>query len=204
MNAGDIAEMRWTVRVVGAVALAWAAFYVSPYVSLFGLAKAIEAKDIAAIEKRVNFRAVRVSVAKQLIPAYLIATGRESELKGAMGGVAVGIGASFADPLIEQYLSPTALAYFLSEQGLAGRPTVPDGGMGLTALGDAWRLFVTAQTRGFRVVSFLVPVDRPADEQFRLMMRIRGFGWRLVGIDLPKPVLARLVQELIKRNPPAS
>src|SRR3712207_3714467 len=111
--------MRWTSRILVALFLGWAIYFVSPYVSLYGLAKAVEAKDVAAIEQRVNFRAVRISVAKQLIPAYLTATGRESELKGARGQAMVGIGASIADPLIAQYLSPSALAGFLTDPRLA-------------------------------------------------------------------------------------
>ena len=200
--------MRWAGRVFIALILIWAIYFVSPFVSLYGLARAIEAKDLAAIERRVNFRAVRVSVAKQLIPAYLAATGRESDLQGVKGQAVVGIGASIADPLIAQYLSPAALAGFLNDPGFAagggGSRTVPGGGIGMNSVRDAWRLFVTAETRGFRVISFAVPLDKPAAEQFRLQMRIRGLGWRLVGIDLPKPVLERLVQELIRSNPTAS
>jgi hypothetical protein len=199
--------MRWILRIVAVLILIWAVYFVSPYVSLYGLAKAVEAKDVAAIEQRVNFRAVRVSVAKQLIPAYLIATGRESDLKGLRGQTVGGIGASFADPLIAQYLSPEALAGFLNDpRSVAGGGTagMALGGIGASSIGDAWRLFITAQTRGFRVISFAVPPDKPADDQFRLQMRIKGLGWRLVGIDLPKPVLKGLVQELIKNNPSAT
>ena len=200
--------MRWTGRIVVALILVWALYFISPYVSLYGLAKAVEAKDVAEIEQRVNFRAVRISVAKQLIPAYLAATGREGELKGMKGQAVVGIGASVADPLLAQYLSPAALAGFLNDPrfvvGGESAPAVPGGGIGMNSVRDAWRLFATAQTRGFRVISFAVPPDKPGDEQFRLNMRIKGLGWRLVGIDLPKPVLIRLVQELIKSNPTAS
>jgi Protein of unknown function (DUF2939) len=200
--------MRWAGRIVIALILLWAMYAISPYVSLYGLAKAIEAKDVAAIEQRVNFRAVRVSVAKQLIPAYLIATGRESELKGSRGQAVVGLGASIADPLLAQYLSPAALAGFLDDPRFVargGEPGAVTGGfLRLNSLRDAWRVFAAAQTRGFRVISFAAPVDRPADQQFRLYMRIRGLGWRLSGLDLPKPVLQRLVQELIKSNQPAS
>jgi hypothetical protein len=198
--------MRWVGRIAIALILIWAAYFVSPYVSLYGLATAIDARDVAAIERRVNFRAVRVSVARQLIPAYLAATGRESELKGARGDAVVGIGASIADPLLAQYLSPAALAGFLNDPAFApggGAPAGP-GRIGMDSVRDAWRLFAGAQTRGFRAVSFAVPVDRPADQQFRLQMRVRGLGWRLVGIELPKPVLQRLVQELIRSNPAAS
>ena len=197
--------MRWIARIAIALILVWAIYFISPFVSLYGLAKAIEAKDAAGIEERVNFRAVRISVARQLIPAYLIATGRESELKGARGDAMVGIGASIADPLLAQYLSPASLAGFLNDpRFVSGQSATAPGGFGPSSLHDAWRLFVTSQTRGFRVISFAVPVDKPGDEQFRLRMRISGLGWRLVGLDLPKPVLQRLVQELIKSNPTAS
>jgi hypothetical protein len=197
--------MRWVGRIGIALILVWAVYFVSPYVSLYGLAQAIDAKDVAAIERRVNFRAVRVSVARQLIPAYLAAIGRESELKGARGDAVAGLGASIADPLLAQYLSPAALAGFLNDPAFAagGAPAGP-GRIGMDSMRDVWRLFAGAQTRGFRAVSFVVPVDRPADQQFRLQMRVRGLGWRLVGIELPKPVLQRLVQELITRNPAAS
>jgi hypothetical protein len=198
--------MRWAGRIGIVLILIWAVYFISPYVSLYRLAKAIDARDVAAIEQRVNFRAVRVSVARQLIPAYLAATGRESEIKGARGDAVVGIGASIADPLLAQYLTPAALAGFLNDPAFAaggGAPVGP-GGIRMDSVRDAWRLFASAQTRGFRAVSFAVPVDRPADQQFRLQMRVRGLGWRLVGIELPKPILQRLVQELIRSNPAAS
>ena len=98
--------MRWTGRFLVALLVVWAIYFFSPYVALLRLAQAIEAKDVAAIEERVNFRAVRTSLAKQLIPAYLKATGRESELQGTRGQAVVGIGTSIADPLIARYLSP--------------------------------------------------------------------------------------------------
>lgn len=198
--------MRWTGRFLVALILLWAIYFFSPYVALYGLARAIEAKDVAAIGSRVNFPAVRNSLAKQLIPAYLIATGRESELKGARGQAVVGIGATIADPLIARYLSPAALADLLDDPRLAANrsASVAGGGIGLNSLHDAWRLFVTAHSRGFRAISFTVPIDRPSDEQFRLQLRIKSLGWRLVGIELPPPILQRLVQELIKSNPAAS
>jgi hypothetical protein len=198
--------MRWTGRFLAALILVWAIYFFSPYVALYRLATAIEAKEIAAIEARVNFPAVRSSLSRQLIPAYLRATGRESELTGARGQAVVGLGATVADPLIARYLSPAALTGLFDDPRFASSDGVSrtTGGIGLNSLHDAWLLFVTAQSRGFRAVSFAVPVDRPTGEQFRLQFRIRGFGWRLVGVELPPPVLNRLVQELIKSNPPAS
>ncbi len=195
--------MRWASRIFLALILIWAVYFMSPYVALYRMAQAIEAKDAPAIEERVNFRALRISVAKQLIPAYLVATGRESELKGARGQAVVGIGATIADPLLAQYLSPAALAGFLnvSPRAGTGSPGTGSSRLGLDSIGDAWRLFASARMRGFRAISFAVPPDKPADEQFRLQLRLRALAWRLVGIELPKPVLDLLVQELIKSNP---
>jgi Protein of unknown function (DUF2939) len=198
--------MRWAGRILLALLPIWAVYFVSPYVSMYGLARAIETKDAAAIERRVNFRAVRASVARQLIPAYLAATGRESEIKGAKGQAVVGIGTSIADPVLAQYLSPVAFAEFLNDPRLGaggGSPAGP-GNLGSNSLRSLWRMYITAETRGFRAISFAVPVDKAAEERFRLQMRMRGLGWRLVGIDLPQPVLQRLVRELIRSNPAAS
>src|SRR5690349_16883676 len=98
--------MRWVTRCLIALVLLWAGYVVSPFVALYSFAKAVETRDAAAIEKRVNFRALRSSLTTQLINEYLIATGRESELKGSRRQAAVGIGATIADPLVAQYLTP--------------------------------------------------------------------------------------------------
>jgi hypothetical protein len=196
-----VPTLRLSVRVIAALLFVWAAYFVSPYVSFYQLAKAVEAKDSAALAERVNFKAVRASIANQVIPAYLIATGRGSEAKGERGQALVGMGATIADPILAEYISPEKLANFLAEpQALPGKS---GGGSRtrVTSLRDAWLLFATAQARGFRAISFTVPPGEPIDQQFRLQMRISGLGWQLVGIQVPKPILDELVQEVIKRNP---
>jgi hypothetical protein len=193
--------MRWIVRVIAGLFVLWAAFFISPYVSFYRLAKAVEAKDTAALTERINFKAVRASIAAQVIPAYLIATGRENELKGQRGQAVIGIGASIADPILSEYISPEKIADFLANPRTL--PGEPQGGSGIrvASLRDAWLLFATAQTRGFRAISFAVPPGEGAHDQFSLQMRIRGLGWRLVGVRVPKRILDRLVEEIIKRHP---
>ena len=198
--------MRWVARSFLALVVLWAIYIASPFVALYRFAKAIEAKDLAAIEARVNFRALRTSLTAQLLAEYLVATGRESELKGSRRQAAVGIGATIADPLVAQYLTPAALANFLDDPRVAAgasQPVVASQAINLDSLSDAWRLFVTAETRGFRAIAFTLPVDRAADEQFRFQLRLSGVTWRLVGLTLPRPIVQRLVQELIKNNPTA-
>jgi hypothetical protein len=196
--------MRWFKYTFLGLILLWAIYIASPFIALYSLAQAVEARDLAAIERRVNFRALRASLTGQVITEYLIATGRESELKGSRRRAIVGVGASIADPLVAQYLTPEALANFLDEPRASGAETDSAKAFSLTSLREAARLFVMAETRGFRSIAFALPVDRPAEEQFKLQLRLSGLTWRLVGITLPKPVLQRLVQELIKNNPTSS
>src|SRR5436190_1372633 len=42
--------MRWFIRSLVALALLWAVYLLSPYVALYNLAKALEARDVALIE----------------------------------------------------------------------------------------------------------------------------------------------------------
>jgi len=67
--------MRWLFRSLVVLALAWVVFMLSPYVAFYKLAKAVQAKDVAAITERVNFSAVRLSLSRQIASAYAKATG---------------------------------------------------------------------------------------------------------------------------------
>ena len=199
--------MRWGFRSILALLLVWAAYFISPYVSCYRLGVALQARDVAQIEQRVNFPALRASLARQIIPAYLVATGRQSEAKGARTQAVAGIGATVADPILAQYISPQAFANFLADpRAEIDQSGLPGGAndLRLKSVSDGWRLFATAQTRGFRRVIFTLPLDKAADQQFRLEMRLRGLGWQLVGIELPQPILRRLVWELIKTGPTAT
>ena len=67
--------MRWVMRSLVALVVAWAIFLMSPYVVFYRLAKAVEAKDVAILTERVNFRAVRISLSRQIASAYAKVTG---------------------------------------------------------------------------------------------------------------------------------
>ena len=106
--------MRWFIRFFVVLTLAWLVFAASPYYALYDFARAVEAGDLATIRARVNFSAVRISLSKQLVTAYLVATGRESELKASNKGLVAAAGGTLVDPLLAQYVTPEALAGFLA------------------------------------------------------------------------------------------
>lgn len=215
--------MRWILRSLAALALLWGVYVVSPYVALYRLAKSVEAKDLGAINERVNFQAVRQSLSKQIVAAYMRATGKGGQDASAspspFAGMAAGAGASFIDPLIAPLITGEALINVLENGwpvelgGPAARSPGAAAGVGasfsldptrfLTADG-AKQLFMASESRGFRMVLFAVPFDQPLGERIKLQFRLSNMTWRLAGIELPEGIRTRLVQELIKKNPSAT
>jgi hypothetical protein len=56
----------------------------------------------------------------------------------------------------------------------------------------------TAEMRGFRTVVFSYPPGRPRASQFRLRLRLRGFTWRVVDLELPQDLRERISRKLIR------
>ncbi|WP_243367548.1 DUF2939 domain-containing protein [Microvirga solisilvae] len=193
--------MRWTLRISFLLFLAWAIFLVSPFVALYDLSKAVEARDIDRITERVNFNALRTSLSSQILNEYL----KDRDLEGQERDMAAEAGAAVLNPVIEQFINPEALAD-LFEHGwpekTMGRPenAPPPPRLEIGSLREAWRTFLFSETEGFRIVTIPIRIDQPKDEQFRITMRLRDTTWRLSGIELP----TALREELIKRAAVAS
>ena len=97
--------MRWTLRIAAILAVLLLAYAIWPVVGFFRIASAIEARDAPALAKRVDFRALRKNLTKQVVAAYLQLTGKEKKL-GLLGkGIALGIGTSYAQPIIARLLT---------------------------------------------------------------------------------------------------
>ncbi|MCB8820076.1 DUF2939 domain-containing protein [Microvirga rosea] len=199
--------MVWTFRVTFLLFLAWLIFLVSPFVALYDLAKAVQARDSARIEERINIHALRVSFSRQLLGEYL-KTSDGQEIAGIDKNAAANAGAAVFDPFIEKLVTPQAIMELL-EKGTTTQgtgTTSPNlqafdlANVNGTTLRRAWDLFIASESQGFRSIVMPVPTDKPKDEQFRLTWRISGTTWRLTGIDLPKA----LREELIRRMPPPS
>lgn len=185
--------------------LAIGAYAVSPLVSLWRLAAAVEARDLQGIGAQVDFRALRGSLTRQILQAHLELTGKAATLGGFRSQIVVGVGASLADPLVEQMVNPEALLAVLEGRrpaGLkdarveeaerpAGEERSPEARL---TMGSLWELIGRS--------SFVTPWEfrvEGAGEGWRavgLRLRLKGFAWQLVGLDLPPALrvdLARLV-----------
>jgi DUF2939 family protein len=190
--------MRWTLRISFLLFLAWAIFMVSPFVALYDLSKAVEARDVARITERVNFNALRVSLARQILGEYL----KTQDLDGLGRQAATQAGTAALNPVLEELITPQAVIDLLEDGQLQQAAETPSGngifspiGFDAQSLGKAWRTFILSESQGFRAITIPLPVDEPKERQFKITLRLRGTTWRLTGIELPEP----LKEELIKR-----
>ena len=174
---------------------------VSPFVALYRLGKAVEAQDVAAISERVNFPALRLSLSKQIVSEYLRTVGRGHELDQFDRNLATSAGATVADPLIAQLVTPEAVAGLLNgrlPQGIAAvAPALPAVlSVSFESLAQATRIYFASQSRGFRNIYIPFPNGKPKAEQVRLHLRLGGTTWRLLGVELPHDLVAALVKQL--------
>jgi hypothetical protein len=196
--------MRWTLRISFFLFLAWLVFLASPFVALYDLSRAVEAKDLARIGERVNFNALRASLSRQILGAFV--DGRD--LGDLDRQFAIGAGAAILNPVVEELATPEALVDLLEDgwpQQVAGggngeaSPLRVDG----ASFGLAWRTYIASESLGFRSITIPLPATEPKEKQFRVTMRLRGTTWRLTGIELPqslRDVLIKRVSQTVSKD----
>jgi hypothetical protein len=190
--------MRRTALTIGILGLVWIGYIAWPIYDLLVLIRAVEARDIDAVTRRVYFDSVRISFGKQIIDAYARRTGVQiSPLARTIASAGFGI----ADPIVQKLISPEALSQLLS----AGWPVtaVPDAappgtvGIRTNTIGTIWQIF---KNSAYGVGRFEVegPAIVPPQQRFRLEFRLLRWHWRLAGIILPENIQNLLADELVK------
>ncbi len=191
--------MRWTVRILAALAIVWGAYFVWPYFAVYRLGDAIRARDVAAVRDKVNFTAVRRSLTDQMFRTYLQLTGREAKL-GPFRELALAATSSIAEPIVSQLITSDALTDLLANGWPAKvLPAKLPGIEGLSSgsFGTAWQVFVNSE-HGLRSFVMNFPPRAPQARQFGLQFRLSKGAWRLSGVELPEELRVRLTQELIR------
>lgn len=191
--------MRWTFRIGLALGLLLATYTVWPFIDLYRLGKAVERRDLAAINGRIAFPTVQASVTRQVLATYLRITGKDARLSSLGRDVVVGLGTSAAQPAItERVTAERVLALFAEgwdvtmPGGLSGRIELAPRG-----LGEAWNVYTRSEYR-FDDFYVLLPPDVPSKQQFRLRLRLVQWTWKLYELELPEDLRIRLAEEAIK------
>jgi hypothetical protein len=194
--------MRKTALFLAAAAVLCGAYLAWPYWALYDLARAVEARDHGAIERQVDFVAVRRVFTDQIIRTYLRLTGRDAQLTPFRRDLIVAVTSTIADPIVAKLASPEALGDLLRTGWPAS--VLPDSttgfdGLSVNALGNVWRLFLNSEY-GLRDFYLSMPVAKPPEQQFRLQFRLNNWRWILSGVQLPMPVQEAIARELIKEH----
>jgi hypothetical protein len=191
--------MRWTVRIVVVFVVLWAAYYVWPYVGVRSLVQAVRKHDVAAVNERVNFPALRQSLTTQIIATYLRVTGKEARL-GQFRDLAIAATSSIADPIVTQLISAEALTDLLA----SGWPTavLPEKlpqlrGLSSGAVGSVWQVLANSD-HGLRTFALAVPANVAPEFQFKLRFKLSGWTWKLYDVRLPEELTTRLTREMIR------
>jgi hypothetical protein len=194
--------MRWAARISLVFLLGVAVYTVWPFIDLYRIARTIEAHDAAALSRRVEFRALRASINRQVLATYLRLTGKEASL-GPFSDVAIGMAASMVDPFMSDVASAEKLLDVLakgwppaassSENGASPEPGV----LIPRTLSAAWTVYASSEYR-FNDVYLFVPPTLPLAQRFRLQLRLTQWTWKLQDVQLPAEVRVRLAQELIR------
>ncbi|ACL59601.1 DUF2939 domain-containing protein [Methylobacterium nodulans] len=197
--------MRWWCLFLGLV-LAWFVYSLSPYLALYRLSEAVRTGDVAALSQRVNFRTLRLSLSRQATAAAMQAIEARPDLSSRDRQILTDAVASLVEPVVGTLVTPEMLVDLMDDgwpQRLGvtrpeGGASPKDRGLSGRTLSELFALARTAEMRGFRGVVFSYPPDQPRERQYRLRLRLRGFTWRVVELDLPADLRDRISQKLVR------
>ncbi|MGY2046947.1 DUF2939 domain-containing protein [Methylobacterium sp. JK268] len=206
--------MRWWCLLLGLVLL-WLGYSLSPYLALYRLSEAVRTNDLAAVTQRVNLRTLRLSLSRQATAAALAAIEDRRDLAPRDRQMLTETVAGLVEPVVGALVTPEVLVDILDDgwpqrlgvarpEAAGPGPGGSDRGLSGRRLSDLVALARTAEMRGFRAVVFSFPPDRPRASQYRLRLRLRGFTWRVVDLELPADLRDRISQKLLRLKLPGS
>lgn len=188
--------MRWIVTGLVTLLLAWGLYAASPYYALYRLGRAVEAGEVGEVENRVNVRALRYSLARQV--ASELAAGERSGIASSEAQMVAGAALALADPLLDAFVRPDGLIRLLRTSP-AGDPTGTAFGRNSVGIEDLDDFLASSNWRGFRNVYVRLPPGEPRESRFRLQLRLGNWRWRLVAIELPPSLIRRIASDLKTR-----
>ena len=174
--------------------LAW------PPASLYGLARAVEARDVAGVDQRIDIPEIRRSLALQVVAAYVEMSGKKTN--SLVGQIMLSGATTIADALLAKLVTPDALIDLLGRGNFPS--ALPRLANNLPVLSPAaftnvWRVLANSD---YAIVRYHIrlPFDRPLADQFRLQLRLSRATWRLIEVELPQQLRRRLAQSIIDQE----
>jgi hypothetical protein len=164
-------------------------------IALQRIASAVESRDAVALTERIDFRALRRSLTKQIVDTYLELTGK----KLPVGAIGKRFALSVADPIVARLMTVRALLDLLGKgkAGKSAKVSIDRAPFTSTSFKSVWRLWLNSDYLGRNFYIYLPPEGSRA-EQFKVHLRPVRWRWTVVGIELPEELRKQLARELIE------
>lgn len=197
---------------IGLLACLAIGYWLWPYAGAYAIARAATDHDTAALAEHVNEPALKRSLGRQIVAAYLAKSGRGEKLGSLGRGLANAVGTSIASPYLDQLLSPEALGALLA-QGHIGDIKVADRTIAIDhqvpSLAAVFQSHLTdvllhSFYDGIASFRFSIPEPQGGDSDYGVHVRLSGLTWRLSGLDLPPDVLDRIATDAVAAERKAS
>jgi hypothetical protein len=193
--------MRILIRAAVALVILVAVYWAWALAGAAQLASAAERGDAEAVIERVDLQALIRSLSGQIARAFLDQNPQLQKLPPRPG---VFLNASAAELLLRALLTPDNIAALLSQGrvGIVGESGKDAGTVwGMPSLGEAFharplQVIMHSYFEGPR--SFVVGLDS-SDGRYRIHMNLSGLTWRMSGVDVPAPIIARLTRLIAQR-----
>lgn len=192
--------MRWIALPLAAL-LAWLVFTLSPLWTLYDLSQAVRRHDTGYVEGHVNFRTLRLSLARQITAAVRTASDSDIDLepreRQRLNDAAYGLSLALAETMVTPDTVIDLLDDGWPEKLEIERPEAArTSGLAIGGVGRLASYYAAAEMRGFRAVVIPVPPDAPRAERTRLRLRLRGVRWRLVDIEMADTLREQIAVKL--------
>lgn len=188
----------------------FALYLISPAVSFYRLASAVEARDAKAVARRVDFPALQKSLSRQVVETYIEIAGRKQrkrKLTLIEESVALSIGRQIAKAMIFALVHEATLLDLLTKgeargETLDARLTPTPGEAPFANISSALkaaRFWWSTEYRGIHYVVYLPP-DKPLEEQFQVRLTLSDWRWKLSGLELPRSIRSELAKKAFERQ----
>jgi TPR repeat protein len=178
-------KSRWALVIIGLLTLAIGGYILSPYIAIRSLIAAVQNADARSIKNYVDFPQLRSSIKEEIKAKFIseVRGGSEGLVGDATAAIGLFFGSSMVDAVVDQVLTPTNVAGFLSDPSAtlgdaAKKGESPIGNVEFITDFDEFHVrheFFSGLT------TFDVSTNAGIDFHFRFV----DLGWKLTAITLP-------------------
>ena len=178
-----------TVLIVTAVVVALLLGYVvaGPYLAINGIRKALETRDVGALERHVDFPALRVNMRAHLEDYIARRVGGIAESGGLLGAFGLQVAGGLGGAAVDAMVTPLGIGALLQGRSMwmrGTRQTVDGDSYGSPRSADPLK---DAQLRYESTTRFTARVRDEEGQPMMVVFQREGLRWRLTDIYYASP-----------------